>query len=427
MKSRKSWGLSDMKSNWNKYTVGDITELVIDYRGKTPKKLGGDWCMSGYRALSAKNIKTGKIVQPETIRFVDEEMYPKWMKEEIRRGDIIITSEAPFGQIYYWDSDEKIVLSQRLFGLRIKKEFDSRFIYYYMITTDFQGELDGRATGTTVVGLRQPELMKCVLRCPDISTQKQISSILASIDQKIAINEQINDNLLQQIRLLISEYLPYSADDVVDNWHKISLSNIADFIGGYSYKGSELQPNGHCAMATIKNFARGGGFKLEGFKEIIPSTKLKPYHEVSLFDSLVAHTDLTQNADVIGNGEILLSTSGYDKIIMSMDLVKVVPKSTDISKFLIAAILADPRFKAHCLGYVNGTTVLHLSKKALPDYEILIPNDLAVLEPLCLLLESIYRKISLTVDEIVMLEKSRDELLPKLMSGEINVSNIDIE
>ena len=184
-----------MKSNWRELPLGEITELVIDYRGKTPKKLGGDWSESGYRALSAKNIKTGRIVQHDTIRFVNEEMYQKWMKDEIQRGDIIITSEAPFGQILYWDSEEKIVLSQRLFGVRIKNEYDSRFVYYYMTTTDFQGEMDGRATGTTVVGLRQPELMKCVVRCPDLETQRKIASILSSIDEKISLNEKINENL----------------------------------------------------------------------------------------------------------------------------------------------------------------------------------------------------------------------------------------
>ena len=185
-----------MKSDWRELPLGEITELVIDYRGKTPKKLGGDWSESGYRALSAKNIKTGHIVQHDTIRFVSEEMYRKWMKDEIQRGDIIITSEAPFGQILYWDSEEKIVLSQRLFGVRIKAGYDSKFVYYYMTTSDFQGEMDGRATGTTVVGLRQPELMKCVVRCPDLETQRKISSILSSIDEKISLNEQINENLV---------------------------------------------------------------------------------------------------------------------------------------------------------------------------------------------------------------------------------------
>ena len=183
-----------MKFEWQDLTLGDIVETIIDYRGKTPKKLGGDWSDTGYRAFSAKNIKTGQIVQCESIRFVDEAMYHKWMKEEIQRGDILITSEAPFGQIFYWDSDEKIVLSQRLFGVRIKKQYDSRFVYYYMTTNEFQSEMDHRATGTTVVGLRQPELMKCALRCPDYETQRKISAILTAIDNKIAVNEAINHN-----------------------------------------------------------------------------------------------------------------------------------------------------------------------------------------------------------------------------------------
>ena len=64
-----------MKSSWAKLALRDITKLVIDYRGKTPKKLGGDWSKNGYRALSAKNIKTGRIVQAEAIRYVDENLY----------------------------------------------------------------------------------------------------------------------------------------------------------------------------------------------------------------------------------------------------------------------------------------------------------------------------------------------------------------
>ena len=136
-----------MICNWRSIKLGDIIDLVIDYRGKTPKKLGGDWSPSGYRALSAKNIKTGKIVSEETIRYVDESIYKKWMKDEIKRGDIFITSEVPFGQVYYWDSDEKIVLSQRLFALRIKKEYNPKvfwpvvgvsvIVFFWLIKTVF--------------------------------------------------------------------------------------------------------------------------------------------------------------------------------------------------------------------------------------------------------------------------------------------------
>ena len=90
----------------------------------------------------------------------------------------------------------------------------------------------------------------------------------------------------------------------------VFLSEIADFVSGYSYKGDELKCS-DIAMATIKNFDRKGGFKIDGYKEIIPSSKLKSSQFVDDFDSLVAHTDITQNADVIGNAEIVLSNVGY--------------------------------------------------------------------------------------------------------------------
>ena len=179
-------------------------------------------------------------------------------------------------------------------------------------------------------------------------------------------------------------------------------------------------------MATIKNFDRKGGFKLDGYKEIVPSSKLKPEHNAELYDTLVAHTDLTQNAEVIGNAEPILSFSGYENIIFSMDVVKVVPNNPAISKFLIAAILQTQRFKEHCLGYVNGTTVLHLSKKALPDYVLMLPKDISVLKPLDEALSSMYQQMALNIDENVHLTKVRDSLLPRLMSGELDVSDLDV-
>ena len=183
----------------------DLVSLVIDYRGKTPHKLGGDWSSSGYRALSALNVKTRGLVAEDKIRFVDEDLYHKWMRQEIKRGDILITSEAPFGQVLQWESDEKIVLSQRLFALRIKPQYCSQYVYQYMASDFFYGELKARATGSTVEGLRQPALMKCKIAIPNISTQKEIARVLTSYDRliennsrRIKVLERIADELYKE-------------------------------------------------------------------------------------------------------------------------------------------------------------------------------------------------------------------------------------
>ena len=181
--------------SFNRVPLGSIIQTIIDYRGKTPAKLCADWATSGYRALSAKNIKAGKIVNSDSIRFVDDDLYSAWMKEEVQRGDILITSEAPAGEVLYWDSDEKIVLSQRLFCIRIKEGVCSKYVYYYMQSPRFKGEIDARTTGTTVTGLRQPELLKCTILLPEYDMQVRIASILSALDDKMAINEKLNDNL----------------------------------------------------------------------------------------------------------------------------------------------------------------------------------------------------------------------------------------
>lgn len=229
---------------WKEVTLGEITNLVIDYRGKTPLKLGSSWSDSGYRALSAKNIKTGQIVAEDSIRFVDEELYRKWMKDEVKKGDIFITSEAPFGQIYYWDSDEKIVLSQRLFDVRLNDEVCHKYVYYFMTSHRYQKDLEGRATGTTVTGLRQPELLKSTILLPPLSAQRSISSILSSLDRKIELNNKINADLEEMAQAIFKNWFvdfePFKDGKFMDSelgmipegWKVGCLGDIAEITSG---------------------------------------------------------------------------------------------------------------------------------------------------------------------------------------------------
>lgn len=303
------------------------------------------------------------------------------------------------------------------------------FVYYLVSSSLVRDPAIKSMVGSSGRQRVQTDVVKNLKICfPSIVKQVQITNILKLLDDKIALNNKINNNLLEQIKTIctawLSDYKPF--DGVMpSDWVETPLSDIAEFISGYSYKGTELTDS-TIAMATIKNFDRKGGFKLDGYKEIIPSSKLKESQHAELFDTLVAHTDLTQNAEVIGNAEPVMSKSGYDDIVFSMDLVKVLPKKDGVSRFLIAAILQDKKFKAHCLGYVNGTTVLHLSKKALPEYKLFLPSDFSTLKPLDEVVTALYKQVSSNISENTYLEELRESLLPKLMSGELDVSDIDL-
>lgn len=306
-----------------------------------------------------------------------------------------------------WVSDNAISVSAN-------ELVDDNYLYYLMSSLDFHHHHIGGAQPL----ITQDIIGGFEISLPPLEEQRRIAGILGAIDDKIENNRRINDNLEQQAQAL---YKQWFVDNRSDDWEEKPLSEIAEFIGGYSYKGNELVEASSTAMATIKNFERKGGFKADGFKDIVASSKLKAEQHAKLFDILVAHTDLTQNADVIGNAEILLTFGKYSDIIFSMDLVKVLPKCNFPYKYLLAALLKNPYFKAHCLGYVNGTTVLHMSKKALPEYVVACPSN-SEAEKMDGAFKAYYQKMAEILQENETLATLRDTLLPKLMTGEIKIA-----
>lgn len=375
-------------AEWKEYTVADVISTVIDYRGKTPKKLGGDWSDSGYRALSAKNIKTGKIVQSESIRYVSEDMYRCWMKEEVQKEDILITSEAPFGQIYYWNSDEKIVLSQRLFAVRINQQFYPKYVYFYMTSSFFQAELDGRATGTTVVGLRQPELLKCKIFAPDYQEQKRIADTLWCLEQKINNNEAINNNLEQQTQAIFDSMFP----------------NITN---GENTIGDTITPKRGKGLLS-KNAVFGNVPVVAGGLE--PST----YHNTANTKApVLAISASGANAGFVSlwNIPIWSSDSSFIDSSMTDDVYfwYVLLKKRQREIYDSQTGSAQPHI------YPQHIAAMPISDLNFDD----VRNYTSIVTP-------IFEMIGHNKDENARLATTRDTLLPKLMSGELDVSDIDL-
>lgn len=169
--------------------LGDVLELVIDHRGKTPSKLGGDFTSTGVPVVSAIHIKDGRIEWSERERYVSSEMFRKWMPQRLAKGDVLLTSEAPLGETAQVPSDDDLVLSQRLFALRGKRGvLDSTYLRYFLESRTGQERLRERATGTTVLGIRQSELMKVRVPLPPFEEQQRIGQALGAIDSLVDLN-----------------------------------------------------------------------------------------------------------------------------------------------------------------------------------------------------------------------------------------------
>ena len=400
-----------MSLNFDYYSLGDLVKIKYgknqkkvqdDINGKYP--IYGTGGLMGYSTdylYDKPSVLIGRKGSIEKVRYIEE---PFWTVDTL----------------FYTEVNEKIVLP--------------KFLYYMMSLMD----LSRYNEGTSIPSLRTETLNRLDFPIPNLDYQNRVLSILSRIDKKIEINEKINKNLhllsKNIFKYYMEDFCPFLENGMQNSelgnipidWKVHDFNSIADIFNGYSYKGNELQPS-NSAMATIKNFNRDGSFRSDGFKEIVYSEKIKEQHFVNENDVLVSCTDVTQDADIIGNCVLLLDKQGYNEVIMSMDLVKVESKIPEINNFLLAAILKSYRFKMHILGYVNGTTVLHLDKKGIKKFRLALPSDLSILKDLSNIMEQIYNQISINMKEINNLTKLRDTLLPKLMSGEIDVSKINCD
>ncbi len=173
---------------------------IIDYRGKSPNKT-----TFGVPLVTAKVVKNGRIETPD--EFIAEDDYNDWMSRGIpQAGDVVMTTEAPLGEVAQLDG-RKIALAQRIITLRGKPGLlHQGFLKFLLQSDQVQDELRSRATGTTVVGIRQSELRKVNLTLPPYESQKIIGEILGTLDDKIELNRRMNETLEAMARALFQSW-----------------------------------------------------------------------------------------------------------------------------------------------------------------------------------------------------------------------------
>ena len=393
-------------------------------RGITPSYTEDE----GVIVINQRCIRDNKIYW-ENIRFTDPDKKKISSDKYIKQYDVLVNSTG-MGTLGRSAQVKELFSSTTVDShvtiLRPNELVDPLFFGYAvnMIEKNIENLAEGSTGQTELSRTRLGE--EIFINLPSKDNQKKIAYILSNIDKKIESNEKINKNLRNLIKLLYKHYFEsFELDNIPENWEIINIESIIDIYNGYSYKGNELQES-NCAMVTIKNFNRDGSFRMDGFKEIIYSNKIKKHHFINENDVLISCTDVTQDADIIGNCIIVLDKQNYNELIMSMDLVKIKSKIPEINNFLLASILKSYNFKKHILGYVNGTTVLHLDKKGIKKFKIALPKDVSELKNISKRFELIYAEIQCNQKEINKLTNLRDTLLPKLMSGEIDVSQIDM-
>jgi len=417
-------------NEWGEHRLGEVVSLIIDHRGRTPKKLGGEWSSSGVQVLSAKNLKSGKLDFGSEQHYVDPLLYERWMPVKLAAGDVLLTSEAPLGEAYYLKSGEQFCLGQRLFALRAKPEMlASRFLYYRLISPETQQELLARASGSTVQGIRQSELRRVPLSIPPLPTQRRIAEILGRLDDKIEVNRRINRTLEAIAQALYRHWFvdfgPFRDGEFVESelgaipqgWEVRQLSEVATVVSGRSYKSEELKGSS-VALVTLKSFERGGGYKRDGLKAY--TGIFKPEQVIQPGEVVIACTDLTQQAEVIGKPALVQPDDNYSTLVASLDCLIVRSALAELTSAYLYLLFMTPDFQAYSGAHANGSTVLHLNKAAIPQYRFICPPT-EVLKRFGSLVTRLFRQVAVRERENVKLVGIRDYLLPKLLTGEVAV------
>lgn len=176
-----------MTAGWRTAPLRSLCHNIIDYRGRTPKKLGMEWGGGDIPALSARNVKMGYIDFEEECYFGSDDLYRRWMTNgDAKKDDLVVTLEAPLGNVALIPDDRRYILSQRAILLQLNPDQAfGRYLFQFMMSPAFQRVLLENATGSTAQGIKRKKLETLPVPLPPVSEQRMIAAALGDVDALI--------------------------------------------------------------------------------------------------------------------------------------------------------------------------------------------------------------------------------------------------
>lgn len=372
---------------------------------------------SGFPIIDGANLKGYKVTDNIT-KFVTEEKARSLSRSIAHRGDVIVTISGTIGQIAYIPEDslyDEYLCSQRQFRV----SFDSSMVYvpylvFYFHTFEGQNKILSFANQTGVPALSQPlkNFKKIRLCLPSLQEQRRIASIVETINDKIENNIKINDNLEQQAQSYFQELFVDNADP---EWTTGTISDLGTVVGGStpSKAKPEYYTESGIAWITPKDLS-------------INKSKFVSHGENDITELGLRNS----SASIMPEGTVLFSSRapiGYiaiaaGEVTTNQGFKSVVPKpeiGTPFVYFFLKNTL--PVIE----GMASGSTFKEVSGSTMKNVPAVIPDaeTLAKFSDFC---APIFAQQRILEEQNQSLATLRDNLLPKLMSGEIDVSAVQL-
>ncbi len=257
--------MSELPSGWAEARFGDLLSALLDFRGRTPKKLGMQWGGT-IPALSSLNVRQGHLDLSRTSHFGSLELYERWMTTgDPEKGDIVLTMEAPLGNVAQIPDGERYILSQRVVLLKTRPGIEAGFLAHQMRAPEFRKRLLAGATGTTATGISQARLVELRATVAPLAEQKRIAHKLDALIARVNTCRGGLDRVPEILRRLRLSILAAATSGGLTRewreerrldgeWPVVDLESVAtDFSYGSGAKSSKVGKVPVLRMGNIQN------------------------------------------------------------------------------------------------------------------------------------------------------------------------------
>ena len=374
----------------------------------------------GIPVLNGSNLN-GFFLTEDSFRYVTEEKTDSLGRANAHRGDIVITHRGTLGQIVCIPETSKYdryVISQSQFRVKCNEKVLPEYLVYYFHTAIGQHKLLSNASQVGVPALARASttFQKIEVEIPDIKTQQKVVSVLNAIEAKINVNRSINENLEQQVQTLFADWLSANNESATE----IALGNICTKVTDGSHFSPKDDSTSSIPMLSVKDM-REFDFDLTSCKHICEDD----YEKMVANDCVPQVNDILVAKDGSYLKEIFICNEKRKLAILS-SIAIFRPNTTVIHPEILLAFLKSPRVLQEVRdNYVSGSALPRIVLKDFKKLTFSLP-DMDAQNLIAPLFASIREQIAVNVAENKYMTQLRDALLPKLMSGELNVDNIHL-
>lgn len=405
---------------------------IFDGTHDTPKPV-----TEGKLLITSKHISGGSLDSSSAYLISEKDYLSIQKRSAVSQWDILFSMIGSVGEVYL-ERNASIPYAIKNMGVfSCKSESKAKWLYYYLLSPAAKTHIQRYLNGAVQKFLPLGALRNFPVPAYN-ETKESLVKVLSTIDAKIDCNNRINAELKSMAKMLYDYWFiqfdfpnadgkPYKTSggamvyseelkrSIPIGWANCLLGDHITFKRGISYKSSDIQDSG-IPFLNLNSFSLKGEFKRDGTKFF--NGKYKSDAFLNAGDLVIAITDVTRNADIIGKA-FVLGDFFDQKPLISCDVASI--SSNTFGGYYLEQLFNSNHYHSYIKYFASGTLVLHLNLDGVSRYKSIVPERdiLSKFETIC---KTIFKHRDIALKENFQLNQLRDWLLPMLMNDQVTTS-----